>query len=279
MADVSAKQVMALRAKTDLPMMDCKKALTEADGDEAAAIEILRKKMKGKLETKAERETAEGRIGVFINDDATTGGIIELRCETVPVAKNDVFIELCTKVAEAVANQADAEPTPESVQALEHAGKKVSELMEEVFGKLRENMKLIRCRKVTGGHVASYVHHDGKTGVMVATDAKPTNESAAKNLTFHIASQKPMAITRDALPADLIEKKTAEARELALAEGKPEKIVDKIVQGKVNAFCASQSLMDQEHIHPDEAKKKVKDALKAAGVNAVTDMVLMVVGA
>lgn len=280
MAEVTAKQVMALRAKTDLPMMDCKKALVEANGDEAAAIEVLRKKMKGKLETKAERETTEGRIGIFIDESCTTAGIIELRCETTPVAKNDVFVGLCTKIAEVVARQDAPEPTPETILAAEcEPGKPVSTLMEEVFAKLRENMKLIRCRKVTGGHVASYVHHDGKTGVLVALDAKPSKETTAKNLTFHIASMKPMAVTRDDIPADLVEQKRSEAREIALAEGKPEKIVDKIVQGKVNAFCAQQSLMDQEHIHPDEEKKKVKDALKAADVNAVTGMVLMVVGA
>jgi elongation factor Ts len=278
MAEISAKQVMTLRAKTDLPMMDCKKALMEANGDEAAAIEILRKKMKGKLETKAERETAEGRIGVFI-DGGTRGGMIELRCETVPVAKNEVFVTLCGRIAEVVARQDAAAPSPDAVLAMEYApGKTVRVLMEEVFAKLGENMKLIRCRKVTGGYVASYVHHDGKTGVMAALDARPTRESAAKNLTFHIASQKPVAITRDGIPAEVIGKKRAEAREVALAEGKPEKIIDKIVEGKVNAFCAEQSLVEQEHIHPEEEKKKVKDALKAAGVNAVTDMVLMVVG-
>ena len=279
MAEIKAKQVMALRAKTDLPMMDCKKALLEAAGDEAAAIEILRKKMKGKLETKTERETAEGRIGIFVSEDKTVGGIVDLRCETVPVAKNSVFIDLCNRIAEVVSRQDREQPAIDTVLAAEYdAEKTVKSLMTEAFGKLGENMKLAHCRRLTGTYLAGYVHHDGKTGVLVALDAVPNNETTAKHLTFHIAFSKPAAITREGIPAELIEKKRAEAKEMAIADGKPEKIIDKIVHGKVNAFCADQSLMEQEHVHPDEGKKKVKDSLKAAGVNAVTAMVLMTVG-
>jgi len=273
MADISAKQVMALRAKTDLPMMDCKKALVETAGDEEAAIELLRKKMKGKLETKSERETSEGRITVYISDDGKTGGIAELLCETTPVAQNEIFVALADQMARQAA--ASKSPTPESVLAAQmDGGGTIKEGVEDVFGKLRENMKLRRCAQLTGEYLTSYVHHDGKTGVLIALDAKPTDEKAARNLAFHAVFTKPLAITRDVIPAEKIEDVSTRARAAAIEQGKNEEIVNKIVEGKVNAFCAENALMEQEHVVPDEEKKKVKDSLAAAGVNAVTGLVI-----
>lgn len=277
MAGINAKQVMALRAKTDLPMMDCKKALTETDGDEAAAIELLRKKMKGKLETKAERETSEGRISIYISEDGKTGGITELLCETTPVAKNEVFVSLANQTAKRAAGIES--PTPDAVLASQaDNGGTIKEAVEDVFGKLRENMKLRRCDRLTGEYLTSYVHHDGKTGVLIALDAKPTKETTAKNLAFHAVFSKPLAISRDSIPADKIEKVRAKARADAIEQGKNEEITAKIVEGKVNAFCGENALMEQEHVVPDEDKKRVKDSLAAAGVGAVTGLVLYELG-
>jgi len=280
MAEITAADVKALREETGLPMMECKGALTEAGGDKGKAIEILALKHKGKMESRADRETGEGRIAVYIDESGTRGGIVELRCETAPVAKNEVFIDLAVGIARQVVEQEEASPAVDAILASrlpEGGDRSVSDAMTEVYGKLRETMKLASCRRVEGAYLTSYVHHDGKSGVLIALDAKPGDEAAGLDLCHHATFSRPMAITRDQISAEAIEKVRAQAREIALAEGKPEAIVDKIVEGKVNAYCAENSLMEQEHVKV--SKTKVRDVLKAAGVSAVTDLVFMHVGA
>ncbi len=279
MAEISAAVVKALRERTGLPMMECKKALTECGGDEAAAVELLNRKYKGKMEERAGRETGEGRIGVYISGDKRVGGIVELRCETAPVAKNELFIELVTTVAKAVAQQSELQPAPEKILAAKlESGKTVQEVMVDTYAKLQETMNLIRCRKMTGGYLAHYIHHDGKSGVLLALNTAPQPEAVAVDLTQHAMFTKPLAIARDALPAETLEKVRQTARAVAADEGKPANIIEKIVQGKVNAFCAENALMEQEHVKPDYEKKHVKDVLKTAGVTAVEDLAIMVVG-
>ncbi|HRX83866.1 MAG TPA: translation elongation factor Ts [Phycisphaerae bacterium] len=274
MADTTAGQVMALRKKTGLPMMECKEALTECKGDEAAAIEWLTKKHKGKMEARSDRETGEGRIGVYISPDGTTGGIIELRCETAPVAKNEMFIDLANKIAEQVAKGSEKNPSGESIGAALEAQ------VTEVYGKLRETMKIGACYKVTGDSLASYVHFDGKSGVLIGLKGKPADADVSKNLAMHATSLKPIAANREDVP----DTEVAKVRELAVAqakeEGKPEQIVDKIADGKVNAFYAEKVLIEQEHVRSDVyGKKKVKDVLAENGVTGVTEMVYLTVGA
>ncbi len=279
MAAITAAQVRALREKTGLPLMECKSALTEAGGDEEAAIELLQKKAKGKLETKAHRETAEGRIGVFVSDDRTRGALVEMRCETPPVAKNEMFAELSNKVAQQVAMGEEAAPTVESILAAESVaepGKTVADLIDDIHARIKENMKLTRCMRITGENLASYVHFDGSIGVVVATDAPPADEGVAKDLCMHIAFTRPLGIRKDDVPADEVEKVRKLAAEVARSEGKPDKIIDKIVEGKVAAFYKEKALMDQEHVKV--SKTSVGEVLKGAGVNAVTGMIYMAVG-
>ena len=280
MAQITAAQVKSLREETGLPMMECKTALAEAGGDKAQAIEILTRKYKGKMETRSGRETGEGRIAVWIDEAGTTGAIIDLRCETAPVAKNELFVELTDKLARQVAAQDESSPSPEAVlssSSVTDPGKTMSDLVTDVYGKLRENMKLTACRRVTGAYLTSYVHHDGKTGVLIALDAQPTDENVGLDLCHHATFANPLAIERDGVPAEAVEKVRNLARELALSEGKPEKIIDKIVMGKVNAFYAEKVLMEQEHVKV--TKTKVRKVLEGAGVKAVTDLVYMKVGA
>ena len=261
-------------------MMECKTALAEAGGDKAQAIDILTRKYKGKMETRSGRETGEGRIAVWIDQAGTTGGIVELRCETAPVAKNELFVELTDKLARQVAAQDESSPSPEAVlssSSVTDPGKTVSDLVTDVYGKLRENMKLAACRRVTGACLTSYIHHDGKTGVLIALDAAPTDANAGLDLCHHSAFANPLAIERDGVPAEAVEKVRNLARELAVSEGKPEKIIDKIVEGKVNAFYVEKVLMEQEHVKV--TKTKVRKVLEGAGVKAVTDLVYMKVGA
>jgi len=274
MAETSAAQVMALRKKTGLPMMECKEALAECNGDETAAIDWLTKKHKGKMEARSDRETGEGRIGIYITPEGDRGGIIELRCETAPVAKNDMFIDLANHIARVVAEGAEDQPNADEVK------KVVETKFTEVYGKLRETMNLGACYKVTGESMASYVHFDGKSGVLIGLTGKPTNDEVGKNLAMHATSLRPLAANRD----DVSPVEVSKVREMAVAQakedGKPEQIVEKIADGKVNAFYAEKVLVEQEHVRSDiYGKKKVKDVLAENGVSGVTQMVFLAVGA
>ena len=279
MAQITAALVKALRDKTGLPMMDCKKALTEVAGDENAAIDLLRKKAKGKLETRSLRETSQGRIGLFMNEDHTRGGLVELRCESAQVALTEMFIALADGIAAAVAAGSDAEPKPETVLTLTvEGGKTVQDLIADSFAKLQENTKLIRCRQITGACLAGYVHFDGTTAVLLALDAVPGDPKIGTDLCQHAAFTRPMAISAEQIPPADLEKIGKAARELAVEEGKPEPIIEKIVEGKIRAFCKQNALLDQEHVKPDYEKKSVQAVLKAAGVGTVTDLAVFQVG-
>jgi len=279
MAQITAAAVKALRDRTGLPMMECKKALTESDGDEVAAVELLNRRYKGKMAERADRETGEGRIEVYIADDKKSGAIIELRCETNPVAKTDDFVNLTGTIAKVVAAQSEREPTSEAILAADAGtGKTVNDVLVDTYSRLQETMNLGRCRKVSGEFLTHYVHHDGKSGILLALDAAPSPEAVGVDLAQHTLFTKPMAISREGMPADAIEKMSETARTVAKDDGKPDHIIEKIVQGKVNAFCAEHALMEQEHVKPDYEKKRVKDVLKSAGVSAVTDLEIMTVG-
>ncbi len=279
MPAITASQVKALRDETGLPMMECKSALTEAGGDSETAKELLQKKYKGKMASRATNVTGEGRVGVYISDDKTVGAIVDLRCETAPVAKTDQYIALADGIAKSVAAQDVADLSPDAAIETPSAvnpGRTVKDEITEVFGLLRENITIQACRKMSGAFLCAYVHHDGKSGVMVALDAAPSSDDVAVDLCHHVVFTNPMAITRDQIPADKIEKVENLAREVAVAEGKPAQIVDKIVEGKVNAFCAENALMDQEHVKV--SKTKVRDVLKPAGVSAVTEVSVVRIG-
>jgi len=276
MADITAKMVKDLREKTDLPMMECKQALTECRGDLQEATEWLRRKYKGKLAERAGRATGEGRIAAYIDPERKRGGIVELQCETAPVAKNELFIDLATAFAKRVADGTEQCPAPADLRAVPELDAQYT----EVFGKMREAMNLAQCRRVTGEYVASYVHHDGKSGVMLALDAKPkSDKNIAGDLCMHALFTNPMAISRKNVSPEQVEKVRKEAREIARAEGKPEGVIEKIAEGKVNAFFAERVLTEQLHVKTDDyGKAKVGDVLKQAGVNAVTDLVIIRVG-
>lgn len=276
MAQITAQMVKDLRARTDLPMMECKQALTENDGDIEAAVEWLRQKHKGKLEERSDKATGEGRIGVYISDDGKTAGIVELQCETAPVAKHELFIDLAKAFAKKVAEGSDESPDPDAIRS----DPALEKMFTEVFGKMRENMNLKRCRRVTGESLSSYVHHDGKSGVVIALDAVPKSDHAiGPDLCMHTIFTCPLAIDRSGVPAEEVEKVRTLARQVAVDEGKPEQIVEKIVDGKVNAFYGDRVLLEQLHVKTDDyGKAKIRDVLAAAGVSAVTDCVIMKVG-
>jgi elongation factor Ts len=276
MAAVTAQMVKDLRERTDLPMMECKQALTECQGDVEAALEWLRKKHKGKMAERSGRATGEGRIGIHVDEHSRVGAIIELQCETASVAQNELFINLAQLIARRVAGQTEAEP--DSQQILKDT--EVDAAFTETFGKLREAMNLKVCRRIEGSCVASYVHHDGKSGVLLSLSAVPQSDlNIGADLCMHALFTQPLAIDRSGVSSEQIEKVRADAIEIAKSEGKPDNIVAKIAEGKVNAFFAERVLMEQLHVKTDDyGKAKVGDILKKAGVDAVTHLTIMRVG-
>lgn len=275
MAAITAELVKQLRETTGLPMMECKQALSENNGDFESAKEWLRKKHKGKLEDRSDRATGEGRIGIYISPDRKSGGIVELQCETAPVAKNELFIELANTFARKASQASSATPDVAALRADPEMDKK----FVETFGKLRETMNLRQARRVKGECLTHYVHHDGKSGVMIALNAVPKSDAVAADLCMHAVFAKPIAIEKDAVPADEVEKVRALAKETAQAEGKPPQIVEKIAEGRVAAYLKEKVLMEQEHARADVyGKKTVREVLREAGVTVVTDLVLMRVG-
>lgn len=276
MAAVTVQMVKELRERTDLPMMECKQALTECNGDAEAALEWLRKKHKGKMTERAGRATGEGRIGIHINEDGKVGAIVELLCETASVGQNELFINLAETIAKKVAEGTSPEPEPEQILK----DSEVDNAFTETFGKLREAMNLKTCKRVEGAFLSSYVHHDGKSGVLLSLSSAPKSElNIGADLCMHALFTQPLAIDRSGVSAEQVEKVRAEAIEIAKSEGKPENIVAKIAEGKVNAFFGERVLMEQLHVKTDDyGKTKVGDILKRAGVDAVTSLTIMKVG-
>ncbi len=256
MAEISAKQVQALRAKTDLAMMDCKKALVEAGGDEAKAMEILRKKFADKMSDRGDKETANGRIGVFA--DETCVGLSEVRCETDFVATNDTFRGLADTVARQCAKLGETDVDKLKASKLE-SGQTITELLTDCFGKLKENMAVQRAKRLEGPG-ACYVHHNGKVGAAIVCDKTPGD--AGRNICMHIASTQVIlgAVREDVDPALF-----AEAKEKALAEveGKPDNIKEKIVEGKMNKWYGERVLVEQAFVMDD--KKTVAEYAKENG--------------
>lgn len=268
MAAITASMVAELRAKTDAPMMECKKALTEADGDMAKAEELLRVKLGNKASKAASRVTAEGVVASFI--DGTTGALVELNCETDFVSKNDDFLGFAAKVAELVAKEAPADVA--ALSALPLDGKTVEEIRAALVGKIGENMTIRRfARYANGGKLAAYLHGT-RIGVMVEFDG---DEVAAKDVAMHVAAMKPVSLSAADVPAELIAKERSIAEQKAAESGKPAEIVAKMVEGSVQKYLKEVSLLNQTFVKND--KQTVEQMLKAANTT-VKGFTLYVVG-
>lgn len=256
MPEISAKQVQTLRAKTDLAMMDCKAALVEANGDEAKALEILRKKFADKMSTRADKEAANGRIG--IHACGKCAALAEVRCETDFVATNDAFRELADAVADACAMSGISD-VEKLKAAKSKSGRTVNELFVDAFGKLKENMNIQRAVRVEGAG-AAYVHHNGKVAAVIACDKEPGEPG--RQVCMHIASNPMlMGLTREDVKPGEIEQARAKARDEA--KGKPEQIIEKIVSGKMDKWFAERVLVEQPFVMDD--KKTVGAFAKESG--------------
>jgi elongation factor Ts len=264
--------VKDLREKTDAPMMECKKALTEAGGDMAKAEEILRVKLGNKASKAASRVTAEGIVGVHIAADGKTGAMVELNCETDFVAKNDDFQGFAKAVAALIATAAPADV--EALSGLTLDGVSVEERRKALIGKIGENMTVRRFVRVAAqGKVLSYVHGGSRIGVLV--DIEGGDEALGKDLAMQIAASKPVSLDRSGVPDDLIEKERSIATQKAAESGKPADIIAKMVEGTVQKYLKEVTLLGQPFVKDD--KQTVEQLLKAraAKVHAFT---LYVVG-
>ena len=284
MAAITASMVAELRGKTDAPMMECKKALTEADGDMAKAEELLRVKLGTKAGKAASRVTAEGVVASYI--DGTTGALVEVNSETDFVSKNDSFMALAKAAAELVAkhNPADVAALGALPYSQDSFGPTLEDVRKGLIGKIGENMSFRRFKYFGGSSkLASYLH-GSRIGVVVEFEG---DEVAAKDVAMHIAAMKPVALASADVPADLIEKersvaaaKAAEDAAKATAEGKPvqsDEIVAKRIEGGVQKYLKEVSLFNQVFVKAADGKQTVEQMLKAANTT-VKGFTLYVVG-
>lgn len=255
--DITAAMVKALREKTELPMMECKNALQEAGGDEAKAIELLREKGKMKGRKMAHRAAGEGRIGIFVDPETQRAGIVELRCETAPVASTDDFIGLTEMIARHVALiEHPSVETLRSVSLLDDPSRSVGDQIDEVFNRLRENIQIGRVHQMQG-EVGRYVHFDGQKGALARLSGACPEELSA-GVCMHITAMKPPYLRRDEVDPAEVERQRQDFA--AQAKGKPEQVVEKIVTGKLNRWFSQDVLLDQPYVKDD--KKSVGQALK-----------------
>ncbi len=269
MAAITAAMVGELRAKTDAPMMECKKALTEADGDMARAEEILRVKLGSKASKAASRVTAEGVVAAHIAGGV--GALVEINCETDFVSKNDDFLKFSSDIAKLVADNNPADVA--ALSALPLDGKTVDEIRSALIGKIGENMSIRRFQRFdTSAKLVSYLHGT-RIGVVVEYDG--ADEQVGKDVAMHIAAMKPVALSSEQVPADLIEKERSVAKLKAEESGKPADIAAKMVEGSVQKYLKEVSLFNQTFVKND--KQTVEQMLKAANTT-VKSFVMFVVG-
>jgi elongation factor Ts len=253
MAEITAAAVKALREKTDLPMMECKKALTEAGGDEAKAIAILKEQFKKIQIKRADNLTLEGRIFIASNDAGSEAAMVEIQCESAPVGTGEVLRDFGQALADHLLNGPGA-ATPDALL--------------EIVNKIREKIVINRIARVKGP-VGGYVHHNFKTGVLVCATGKAGHSDLLRDVAMHVAALRPVVTKAEELDASIVkaerERLTAEAR----ASGKPENILEKMVDGRMKVFYADQGVLVFQPFAKDDSKT-VAQALSEAGLEAVS---------
>jgi elongation factor Ts len=272
MASITAGMVAELRAKTDAPMMECKKALTEAEGNMERAEEILRVKLGNKAGKAASRITAEGVVMAAV--DGRTGALIEVNCETDFVSKNDAFLAFAKAAASLVAQHAPGDVA--ALAALPYSqdgfGPTLEDVRKGLIGKIGENMSIRRFKRYAGGGALAHYLHGTRIGVMVEYEGDAV---AAKDVAMHVAAMKPAALSQAQVPSEMVDKERRIAAEKAAESGKPAEIVAKMVDGSVAKFLKEVSLLNQTFVKND--KQTVEQMLAAAGTR-VLGFTLYVVG-
>ncbi len=250
---ISPQDVKALRERTGMGMMDCKGALAEADGDMEAAVEVLRKKAKGKMDERTDRAVAEGTLAVAHRSDAVA--IVELNTETDFTARNQNTVDAAEKIAQLALEKADGEvQTDDAIQ----------QEVDNVRFTTKENCSFRRGHKLSGGRLGAYLHHNRQYGVILQAEGDLDDELLT-GLCQHVASHQPtpLAVDEASLPADAVEKQQREAKEEAEAMGKPPEIAEKIANGKIRKWVDEHTLLGQQYVRDMQGKSQVKDALPA----------------
>ncbi|QVL34462.1 translation elongation factor Ts [Telmatocola sphagniphila] len=276
MSAITAAAVNELRKRTDLPLMECKSALTEAAGDMDKAVMLLRERFKSVSNKRAGNETAEGRVGVYIDAGTKTASILEMRCESAPVTKSEQFIALVADLAKQVAVQNPADvATLSAAPFVGNSALTVTDRINEVIGLIRENMKVQRFTRLTGGLYGNYIHHDGTLGVLLEVTGKDTaSPELLRDICAHIAAMNPVYASVDQLPTDVLEREKELAKKLTDADpknaGKPANIVEKIIEGKLKTWYAETVLLEQPIANAAKYDKKtVGQLLSGAGLKLV----------
>ncbi|MEX0876537.1 MAG: translation elongation factor Ts [Phycisphaerales bacterium] len=255
MSNISAKDVMNLRNKTGLAMMECKKALQEADGDVEQAETLLRKKLKGKMETRTDRVAGEGRVELAVSEDGSTAALVKVKAETDFTAKNEKFVDAVKKIAQ-LALQADdgsVAPTDE-----------MNEIIDDLRITTGENISIDEIEKLSGEagktSYGMYVHHDGKTASLIQAQGDVDSE-VLRQLAMHVTAvmPRPLGLTSEDIPADLIEKERQFRIEQAMESGKPKEIAEKIVEGGMKKFFSEVALLEQPFVM--DPSKAVRDLI------------------
>ena len=264
---VTASQVKDLREKTGAGMMDCKKVLTETDGDMERAIELLRERGIAKAAKKSDRIAAEGLVDAYVSEDGKIGAVVEVNAETDFVAKNDEFKNFVKDVAKQIAqtNPANVEELLNAKSIVE-TDKTVNEVLTNKIATIGENMSIRRfARYESESLVSKYIHGEGKIGVLV--ELENGNEELAKDICMQIAAAKPEFLDRESVPAERVEKEMEILKAQAMNEGKPAEIAEKMVQGRIGKFYGEICLVEQEFVkNPD---MKIKQLLESKGAKVV----------
>lgn len=261
MTTITASEVNKLRKATGAGMMDCKKALQESGGDFEKAIDYLRKKGQKVSAKRADREANEGAIIAITNEAQTTGVVVELNCETDFVAKNEDFVSFAKSIAEIALNEQPA--TKEELVNLSIDGTSISNKLEEYVGKIGEKIGIGTYKIVSAPAVISYIHSGNRIGVLVELN-KASNDSitaAGKDVAMQIAAMNPVAVNKDHVSQDVINREMEVGMEQARAEGKPENMLEKIAQGKLNKFFKENTLLAQPFVK--DSKASVSQMLEA----------------
>lgn len=257
---ITASMVKELRERTGAGMMDCKKALTQTEGDMDKAVDFLREKGLAAAAKKASRVAAEGVVEAYVSEDAKVGVIVEINCETDFVAKTDNFQEMVSAIAAHIAKTNPADVDALNASEIE-AGKTVADLVTASIAKIGENISLRRFARyeVEEGMVAAYIHAGGKIGVLV--NLKGGNAELGKDIAMHVAAANPSYLNREQVPTAELEHEKAVLSEQARNEGKPEKIIEKMVTGRIQKYYKEVCLLDQEFVKdPDFTVAKLAAA-------------------
>jgi len=260
MAKITAADVNKLRKQTGAGMMDCKKALTESDGDFDKAVQIIREKGMAVASKRSDREASEGVVLAKTTDDQKKGFIISLNCETDFVAKNDDFVSFAQKILDLAAEKQPA--NIDELKSLDLEGKPLSDHIVEQTGVIGEKIDLSYYDMVAAEQVAAYIHGDKKLATLVGLTNAGVDEQIGKDLAMQVAAMNPVAVDKDQVPQNIIDQEMEIGKNQALAEGKPENLVEKIAIGKLNKYYKENTLLNQDFIK--EGKMSVKAYLETA---------------